>query len=169
VRRDLLGAARALLLPTLALIGLALIAPGRLELGARIYALIVCATAIVLVLLALRRAYPGETPHPRPASAGTQRTPPPDLERIEHEVALAVAGSFDLHYRLVPRLRALAAGLLSARRNVSLEKTPERARALVGEEAWALVRPDRGAPEERLGKGIAVSDLGRVVDSLERF
>jgi hypothetical protein len=167
VRRDLLGAARALVLPTLALIGLALIAPGRLELGVRIYALLLCATAIVLVLLALRRAYPGETPLPRPAPAGAQRTPPPDLERIEHEVALAVAGSFDLHYRLVPRLRALADGLLASRRNLSLEKSPEEARELLGEESWALVRPGREAPRERLGKGIAPDDLGRVVDSLE--
>jgi hypothetical protein len=167
VRRDLLGAARALVLPTLALIGLALFAPGRLELGVRIYALVLCASAIVLVLLALRRAYPDEAPLSRPVSAGAQRTPPPDLERIEHEVALAVAGSFDLHYRLVPRLRAVTAGLLSSRRNVALEKSPERARAIVGEETWALVRPDRKAPQERLGKGVAVGDLGRVVDSLE--
>jgi hypothetical protein len=167
VRRDLFAAARALLLPTLALLGLALLAPGRLELGVRIYALLLCATAMVVVLLALRRAYPEETPLHRSAPAGGQRTPPPDLERIEHEVALAVAGSFDLHYRLVPRLRALAAGLLSSRRNVSLERTPEDAWALVGEEAWALVRPDREAPQERLGKGIAAGDLGHVVDSLE--
>jgi hypothetical protein len=167
VKRDLFGAARALVLPTLALIGLALVAPGRLELGARIYALILCATAIVLVLLALRRAYPGETPVPRSASGSVQRTVPPDLERIEHDVALAVAGSFDLHYRLVPRLRALAAGLLSARRNVSLEKSPEEARAIVGDEAWELVRPGREAPQERLGKGIAASDLSRIAGSLE--
>jgi hypothetical protein len=167
VRRDLLGAARALVLPTLALVGLALIAPGRLELGARIYALLLCTTAIVLVLLALRRAYPGETPIARSTPAGAGRTPPPDLERLEDEVALAVAGSFDLHYRLVPRLRALGAGLLSSRRNVSLEKSSETARAILGEEAWALVRPDREAPQERLGKGIAQADLGRVVDSLE--
>jgi hypothetical protein len=167
VKRDLLGAARALLLPTFALIGLALFAPGRLELGARIYALILCATAIVLVLLALRRTYPGETPLPRSASGRAQRTLPPDLERIERDVALAVAGSFDLHYRLVPRLRALAAGLLSARRNVSLERSPEEARVIVGDEAWALVRPGREAPQERLGKGIDASDLRRVVDSLE--
>jgi hypothetical protein len=167
VKRDLFGAARALVLPTLGLIGLALIAPGRLELGVRIYELILCATAIVLVLLALRRAYPGETPLPRSASGGAQRTLPPDLERIEHDVALAVAGSFDLHYRLVPRLRALATGLLSARRSISLEKSPEEAHAIIGDEAWELVRPGREAPRERLGKGIAASDLVRVVDSLE--
>lgn len=167
MRGDLFGAARALALPTLALIGIALVAPGRLELGVRIYALLVAATAIVLVLLALRRAYPAESALPTASSAVATRTPPPDLERIEHEVALAVAGSFDLHYRLVPRLRSLAAGLLAARRAVSLEKDPEAARAIVGAEAWALVRPDRAAPEERLGKGIPAGELACVVDSLE--
>ena len=167
MRQDLFAAARALALPTFALIGLALAAPGRLELGVRIYVLLLAATAIVLVLLALRRAYPPESSLPRPPTVAATRTPPTDLERIEHEVALAVSGSFDLHFRLVPRLRSLAAGLLSSRRGVSLERDAETARALVGEETWALVRPDRAAPEERLGKGIVAGDLARAVDSLE--
>ena len=166
MRRDLFGAARALAVPTFALIGIAIVAPGRLELAVRIYALVLCSTAIVLVLLALRRAYPDESPLREPASPASKRTPPPTLARLEHEVALGVAGSFDLHFRLVPRLRALATGLLSSRRNVSLTSTTE-ARAILAPEAWELVRPDREAPRERLGKGIPADDLTRVVDALE--
>ena len=168
MRRDLLGAARALVVPTFALVGIAVVAPGRLELAIRIYALILCSTAIVLVLLALRRAYPDESPLRDVASPSPKRTPPPTLARIEHEVALGVAGSFDLHFRLVPRLRALATGLLSSRRNVSLASVSE-ARAILGPEVWELVRPDRETPRERLGKGIPAADLTRVVDALERI
>ena len=167
MRRDLLGAARVLVLPTLALIGLALVAPGRLELGVRIYALVLCATAIVLVLLALRRAYPDETPLREPAAPTRGRVPPAGLGRIEHEVALSAMGAFDLHFRLVPRLRSLAAALLTSRRNVSFEATPDSARAILGEEAWELVRPQRPAPPERLGQGMPPGELARIVEALE--
>lgn len=167
MRRDVRGAVRALVLPTIALVGIGLIAPGRLELAGRIYALVLCAAVIVVLLLALRRAYPDETVLREPAKRAPRRVPPPSLGRIEHETALAVAGSFDLHYHLVPRLRAVAAGLLSSRRNVSLAETPEAARAILGEDVWELVRPDRPAPEDRLAEGIPVRQLARVVDALE--
>jgi hypothetical protein len=167
VRKDLFGAVRLLLLPSLALIGLVLVAPGRIEAGVRIYALLLCATAITLLLLALRRAYPDETPLREPAPSTHTRTPPPSLVRIEREVALGAAGSFDLHYRLVPRLRSLAAGLLTSRHGVTLEDSPETARAILGEDAWELVRPGRPAPQERLAKGMPSAELAGVVDGLE--
>ena len=167
MRSDILGAARALGVPTIALLGIALVVPGRLELAIRIYALILCAAVIVVFLLALRRAYPDETVLRESAKRAPRRVPPPNLGRIEHETALAIAGSFDLHYHLVPRLRAVAAGLLGSRRNVSLTETPEAARAMLGDEAWELVRPDRPAPQDRLAKGIAPHELAHVVDALE--
>lgn len=167
MKRDALAGARFLALPTIALVAVALMAPGRAEVALRIYALLLSATLIVLLLLALRRAYPDETPLREPGPAAPSRSAPPSLARIEHEVALGVAGSFDLHYRLVPRLRSVAAGLLDARRNLSLTASPDRARALLGDEAWVLVRPDRATPPDRLGPGIAQAELRRVVDALE--
>ena len=167
MRKDLLGAARFLAVPTLGLVGIAIFAPGRAELAVRVYALILAATAIALLVLALRRGYPDETPLREPGPVSPRRSAPSSLGRIEHEVALGIAGSFDLHFRLVPRLRAVAAGLLNSRRRVSLETSPDTARALVGEEAWALVRPDRPTPQDRLGQGIAPSDLGRAIGALE--
>ncbi len=167
MRRDVLAAARPLVVPTIALVGIALIAPGRLALGVRIYALLLCVAAIVVLLLALRRAYPDETLLREAPRRAAKRVPPPNLARIEHETALAAAGSFDLHYRLVPRLRALGAGLLSSRRHVSLAESPEAAHAILGENAWELVRPGRPAPEDRLAKGMAPGELGKVVDALE--
>ncbi len=167
MRSDALAGARFLALPTIALMGVAFLAPGRAEVALRIYALLLSATLIVLLVVALRRAYPDETPLREPRPAAPPRSAPPNLVRIEHEVALGVAGSFDLHYRLVPRLCAVATGLLHARRSVSLEASPDRAHAVLGDEAWALVRPDRTTPQDRLGKGIAQAELDRVVDALE--
>jgi hypothetical protein len=167
MRRDVLAAGRALALPTVALLAIVAFAPGRIELGVRIYALILCAAVIVVLLRALRRAYPGESALRESTARASTRVPPPSLARVELEAALAVAGSFDLHYHLVPRLRALAAGLLSSRRNVSLAEDRGTAHAILGDEAWELVRPDRPAPQDRLAKGIAPRELGRVVDAME--
>jgi hypothetical protein len=56
---------------------------------------------------------------------------------------------------------------LTSRRGVSLTASPEAARAILGEDAWGLVRPDRPVPEDRLRKGATPGELARVVDRLE--
>jgi len=170
VRRDLPTATRALAVPTLALVLVLAFAPGRTELAVRTYALVLSGAALALALAALRRAYPAARPlRPSLARRDDTRRPPPGLARLEHELALGVAGSFDLHHRLVPRLRSVAAGLLRARRRLSLTADPEAARAILGDEAWELVRADRSAPEDRLARGVPVTTLRRAVDSLERI
>jgi hypothetical protein len=169
VRRDVAGAIRLLVLPTIALGVVVAFIPGRVGLVMRIYALVVCAVALAVALGALRRVYPPERRLRMPGGNGTPHGEHPStLARIEHEAALGVTGSFDLHYRLVPRLRSVASGLLESRRRISLETQPEEAETVLGPEAWELVRPDRAAPADRLARGIAPDALRRVVDSLER-
>jgi hypothetical protein len=167
VRRDLWGAARWLALATVGLIGVVVFAPGRLELALRIYGLVLAAVIIVLALLALRRAFPSESALRVSPSARRPAQPPSSLARMQNEVVLGMASSFDLHYRLAPRLRAIAAGLLGSRRRVFLPADEERAREILGVATWEIVRPDRPAPEDRLTTGIPVRDLTGVVDSLE--
>jgi hypothetical protein len=119
---------------------------------------------------ALRRAYPpAASLRPRRGPRAQRREVPGTLARIEQEVALAVAGSFDLHHRLRPRLRGLAIDLLAARRGIALDGDPERARSALGDETWELVRPDRPPPEDRRARGIPIQDLDHVVESLERL
>jgi hypothetical protein len=168
VRHHVFGALRFLVVPTAAILVVAAVAPGRAGLALRIYALVVCGTALVLALIALRRSFPSERPLSVVRRAPPERrNPPSSLARIEHEAALGVAGSFDLHYRLVPRLRSIASGLLEARRRISLERQPDAARAALGDDTWALVEPHRSAPDDRLARGLPADDLARVVDSLE--
>lgn len=168
MRRDLGAAARVLVLSTLVLGFFVAFVPGRLPLAIRVYALCVCAVALGLGLGALRRAYPPTAPL---RTAGRRspgrRNPPPTLARMEDELALGVSGAFDLHHRLAPRLRAVAAGLLLSRRRISLSGDPDEARRIVGEETWEIVRPDRPPPEDRLARGISPKGLAGVVDSLE--
>ncbi len=168
MRRDVWAATRALALPTLALLVTIAIVPGRLPLVVRIYALVLCAVAFLVALLALRRAYPPARPLRRSRGPGSQRRkPPPTLARMEDELALGVAGSFDLHYRLRPRIRSIAAGLLATRRRLDLDADPEAARRILGEETWELVRSDRPPPDDRQARGITPEALARVIDSLE--
>lgn len=167
MRRDLGGALRALILPTLALLAVIAFAPGRLTLVVRIYALVVCAMALGLALAALRRAYPRAQRLRPNAGQQAKSPPPPSLARIEQETALGIAGAFDLHFRLVPRIRAISAGLLASRRSISIQATPDTARTILGSEAWELVRVDRPAPGDRLARGLPASELRRVVESLE--
>ena len=170
MRASLLRAAGFLVLPTLALVFVAAFLPGRLQLAARIYALVLCGLVLLLAITALRRTYPPATALRPKSRRRTERLrPPPTLARIEQETALGVAGSFDLHHHLRPRLRAIVGGLLGTRRGVSLDGDPQSARRLLGEETWELVRRDRPPPEDRLARGLPPSALQRVVNSLEQM
>ena len=170
MRGDFVRALRVLVLPTLAVLFVFAFLPGRLELAARAYALLLAIVALGVMVAALRRGYPRETPLRPPARRRTEhRDVPATLARVEDEVILGAAGSFDLHYRLRPRLRKLAAELLQARRGIALDQEPELARQTLGDDAWDLVREDRPPPADRLARGAAIPDLDRVVKSLERM
>jgi hypothetical protein len=171
VRSDVLRAGKSLALPTLAVALAIAFLPGHAELAVRLYVFLLCGSALVLAVAWLRSAFP-ESAQLRPAAAAHRsgrRAPPGPLARIEQEVALGVAGSFDFHHRLRPRLRGLAKELLAARRGISLDDQPESARLVLGDETWELVRPDRPPPEDRLARGVPPADLLRVVESMERI
>jgi hypothetical protein len=92
---------------------------------------------------------------------------PDDLSRLEDQVSLATSAAVDVYLRLRPPLREAAAQRLRARHGVDLDRDPVRARALLGEETWELVRPDLEPPSDRFGPGIAPARLDRVLDALE--
>ena len=98
-------------------------------------------------------------------SGGPSR--PEDLTRLEDQVSLATSASLDVYMRLRPVLRESAAQRLRVRHGVDLDADPRRARALLGEETWELVRPDLEPPTNRFGPGIEPARLGRVLDALE--
>lgn len=166
MRRDVIAAARALVVPTLAVLAVAAFWPGRLGVSVRIYALIVCVAVMVVALASLRRVFPPASPLATKAARRVSPRPP-SLERMANLAALGVAGSFDVHHRLRPRVRAIASALLSSRRRIALDVQPDEARAALGDETYEFVRQDRPPPEDRLARGMPVPQLRRVVDSLE--
>ena len=158
-------------LPTIGL-GVALVlAPNRAALEVHVWLLVVLGIALAACLTAVRSAYPRAA---SPFAASLRQLPVPAVERpaalarLEREVSMAGTASFDVHYRLRPSLVELATGLLFSRRGIDLEREPERAQAVLGDETWELVRPDRPAPLQRHGAGIDPAHLERVVVALEQ-
>jgi hypothetical protein len=143
--------------------------PGRRGLALDLFLLLIAASAI----LALVRALSSVAPHAparryglRPTRS-TQRLA--ELDRTERAVLLSASTAFDLHYRLRPILREIAAQRLATRRGLSLDSDVEESRAVVGEATWELVRPDREPPHLRFAPGIAAPQLREVVAVLERI
>jgi len=155
---------------TLAAAILVVVAPEHAGLVGHLWLVAMLAIALGVALVRLRAALPRRAstfdaafvakslPGARPAS----------LARIEREVTLAAGTAFDVHYRLRPVLRTVATGLL-LRRGIDLERSPERARAVLGPEVWELVRPDRPPPSNRTAPGMPIADLEGVVAHLERL
>lgn len=134
------------------------------------YLLFVGALALLLLVRALRALVPLAGPSQferarRRRARGAAR--PEQLLALERETMLATETAFDLHFRLRPVLQEIAAQRLSTRRGLELDS--DAAAEVLGPEAWELVRPDREAPHERFGPGVALGELRAAVAALERI
>ena len=149
--------------------GLALAVP---EHRTRVIAACLLVLATLGVALALRRVLRARPPHRSVFEAALERRPPGrarlrSLEQVEHDCIQALANPVDVHRRLRPRLCRIAAQRLSARHGIDLDGRPEAARALLGDETWELVRPDRPLPDELTGPRLDAAALDRVLARLE--
>lgn len=104
---------------------------------------------------ALRRAPPSEP------------TRPAGLQQVERIVVLAAENAFDLHHRLEPRLRAIAAHRLASRRGLGLDS--EEARALLGEELMELLRSGPARPGDRFAPGMPLARQRAALERLEEI
>ncbi len=170
MRRALVPALEIALIPTIGL-GLALaFFPAEATLEVHVWLLVVLAGGLLALVGAI-----GSRPVPPSHfdAALRRRRPPapvfPALARLGREISMATGTAYDLHFRLRPTLREVAAGLLLFRRGIDLDGQQERAREVLGDETWELVRADRPAPADRRGPGIAPDVLERVVAGLERL
>jgi hypothetical protein len=167
VRRLAPGALVAL--ATAAVAGVALASP---EHRARVVAAWLVGAGVLAVALALRRllrAHPLRRSPFEAALAAPEVVPQRlrSLEQAEHDCIQGIANPVDLHRRLRPRLREVAAHRLSSRHGIDLDRRPDAARELLGDEAWEVVRPDRPLPDELTGPRLSAAGLRRVLDRLE--
>jgi hypothetical protein len=165
VVRSVVWAAALGLLPfVLALVFL----PGRRDLALDLYLLLIASAAVYALVRALSVAAPRAQAEPPPRLHRlTQRLP--ELERTERAVLLSASNAFDVHYRLRPILREIAAQRLATRRGLSLDDDAVACRAVVGEETWEFVRGDREPPDLRFAPGVQAAELSQVVAALERI
>ena len=166
MKRLAIGWGAFTLLATIALLLARLFEPGRFELELDIFVLAVGGVLLFNVVILIREAYPLEQPVTQLAR-GLERDDPelqrlPELERVERELTMATATSFDLHTRLRPLARDIAMSRLAARGR-QLEESEDE----LGEELWALVRPDCPIPTDRHGAGVSRESVQRIVDRLE--
>jgi hypothetical protein len=145
--------------------------PGRGALELQVCALVAGATVVLAAVLAVQDAFPTAGTSALAAALKRRRAPdpqrPPDLVAIERLVILAVATAFDLHYRLRPLLREIAAQRLADNRGLRLDAGGPRIERSLGEGLWELVRHDRPGPESRFGPGVRPQDLRRAIERLE--
>jgi hypothetical protein len=158
-------------LVTALLLVLAVAFPGKRTVFIGVYLLVLGAlvlTALVRSFRTLRGGAWERSVFDRRPDEPDQSPPIDELARIDRLVVLGGANAFDLHYRLRPLLRDLAADRLSASHGVSLDGQPEQAQLLLGEELWELVRADREVGR-RSGPGVEPAALAGFVERLEKL
>jgi hypothetical protein len=152
-------------LATVALLVAHWLAPGRFALELDVFVLAVGGLAVLDVVILVREAFPAEGEPAIVAALEREEQDearPPELERLERELTMATATAFDLHARLRPLLRQIAAMKLGAR-----GRRLEAGEQELGEELWELLRPDRKPPTDRHAAGIDPAALRRAVERLE--
>ena len=138
--------------------------PGVRDIVLHVYVLVVGALLMLALVTATGDALPRRRAGDLERALAERHVPRrelPELERMEREVTLATASAYDFHYRLLPHLREIAETRLDRR---GLRLSPEHAGRW-----WDVLRPDREAPEDHFGGGVAEADLRALVDDLERI
>jgi len=128
---------------------------------------VLAAAAVAVTALAVRvlvRALPlvRDRAAPPPAAADESG----DLASVQRRVATGTAHAGELHLRLRPVLREVAAEGLR-RRGVDLDAEPDRARELLAADTWEVVRPDRPRPDDPFAPGLPPKRLDAIIDDLE--
>jgi hypothetical protein len=134
------------------------------------YVLVLVALAAVVLRRRIGSALPATPAFETLTPARVEREAHvPQLDALVHRLSGGAPNAFDLHHRLRPLVREIAAARLARWHGVELEGRPERARELVGARTWELVRPDREPPHDRHAPGWSETELAELVDELERI
>jgi hypothetical protein len=171
VRRDLLRVAGGAALVAVLLAALGVVAPVSTERLVDVFVL-VAGGLLLLVLVRATGEAGGDAGSIYDRALRTTRPSaqrPLELESLERSVTLASMNAFDLHARICPVLREVAAHRLAASRGLRLESGSPEVRNALGPELWDLVRPDRVPPTDRFAPGLPPARLAAHVRALERL
>lgn len=141
--------------------------------GIALYAGVLLLVAVVVAMLGARiaLAFPATPPFGRPVPR--QREPEAGVLQLDGLVLRLSDGNpnaFDLHHRVRPLVREIAAARLARHHGLELESRPELAHALVGPRTWELIRPERVPPDSVWNaRGWSEAELSELVDELEEI
>jgi hypothetical protein len=167
MKRPLLIAGVLAAVGAVPLVAFLLVLPGDRSRALDVYMLFL--GAVLLLLLARATADRGRRWKPIPPRSERNSNPRlPELVRIEREVMLATGSGFDRQMRVGPLMRDIARHQLWTRRGVELEEEPERARELLGEEIWSLLRAGRPEPNSRYAPGADLAELRQMLARIEK-
>lgn len=154
------------ILATCVLAAVVWIAPQHRGFAARAYLLLVATLAIRALALEIIQANPLGS---RSSGVAHRRRPavPDDLVRIERALTGAPGSARETYHRLRPVLREIAADRLEVRRGIGLDAEPARARDVLGDEAWALLRGGLPMPTDPYAAGTDLSTVTEIVAGLE--
>jgi hypothetical protein len=89
------------------------------------------------------------------------------VKAMDSELAIARHSMREFDRTLRPRLERVLATRLRDSHGIRLERRPDRAHELVGDQIWTLLDPARPNETSRSMPGPTRADLARVVDRLE--
>jgi hypothetical protein len=153
-------------LATLVLIAMAWLVPGQTGFVARAYIPLIAGIAISACVRQILD-HPPSASRPRRRRRPRSRNPLKELSRIEATLSVSSSSAKETYHRLRPILREIAADRLEVGRRIDLDDDPVRARAALGDEAWALLRPDVPMPEDRSLPGPSLIRTEEIVTRLE--
>jgi hypothetical protein len=134
------------------------------EVGA---AMTIALAAFVSLLTARELAAKAELRR-RPARRPADALPLEQLRQVDKTLEAARASEFGVDRDLRPLFREIAAARL-ARRGVDVDRHPEGARAILGEELWELVRAERPRGSNLFEGGVSPAVLQSLIERLERI
>jgi hypothetical protein len=167
--RPLTDAAGLAVLAAVPFVAVEITLPG--ERGRAADAFVLLLGALLLLALVRITAAPREDEEPSVFELAARERPPPgaqlaELARMERDVVLATAERFDNPHRIRPLLRDIAELRLAATRGLDIRHDRDEARALVGDDVWELVDPER---DPEAAPKLDLDRLERAVSTLERL
>jgi hypothetical protein len=141
-------------------------APERGREAFRIFVPVSVAIAIHAIVLDVFAKAPLKVDRRRSHRSGPE-VPLKDLRFLEATVAVSPSSARETYHRLRPLIREIAADGLAMRHGIDLDQDPIRARAVLGDDAWELVRTGHPGPPPALARGPDRARLERVVSALE--
>jgi hypothetical protein len=142
----------------------ALAVPGDRRIEFHVFILVVGGILMGAAVSAVRGAVPHRRRSELTRALDAKPPEPPevdDLLRVERLVTMGVANAYDLHARLLPLLRDIAA--------TRLEHAGHRPGPETLGRWWELLRPDRPAPVDRFAPGIRPAELRALVADLQKL